>query len=122
MSLEKPVIWIINDAGHPYHKALELLPNAEFRRFTQGNVNPLRLDRMNYGLAEGIAKFASEEDYLIVSGTPMISTMVGILWFLRFSSARFLQWNAKRQAYELSTVRREDLERLLDTFLLPASP
>ena len=113
----KPAIWIVNDGGHPYEKALDIVPNGEFRRFTIGNVNPLRLDRLNFGLAEGIARYAKAGDYIIVSGTPMISTMVGVLWFLRFDEARFLQWNAKRRKYELTTLSRESLENLLERFM-----
>jgi hypothetical protein len=118
MANEGPTIWIVNDSGHPFEKALDLIPEGTLRRFTVGSVNPLRLDRLNFGLAEGVA-YAKESDYIIVSGTPMISTMVAVLWFLRFNEARFLQWNAKKREYELATVTREGLENLLERFMMP---
>ncbi|HET7322072.1 MAG TPA: hypothetical protein VFI96_06230 [Longimicrobiaceae bacterium] len=117
----RPTIWIINEAGHPYHRALDLISDAELKPLTLGDINPLRTDRLNYHLAEGIGKYGKVEDYLLISGTPMVNAMAVLLWTLRFGEARILQWNAMRskRCYELTTVVKEDLEHLLESFMLP---
>lgn len=110
----RPIIWIVNDAGHNYEKALELIPNGELRPFTVGNVNTLYIDRMNYDLAKGMVTYADRDDYVIWCGRPGVNAMVTTLWMLQFGQIKILQWNAKFRKYELRTVTKEDLSTLLD--------
>lgn len=109
-----PTIWIINEAGHPYEKALELVPGAELKPLTLGDINPLKVDRLNWHIARGVARFAKADDYLLISGSPIINAMAVLLWVIWFGQARILQWNAKFRNYELASVNEEELEKLLN--------
>lgn len=111
---QAPTIWISNKAGHPYHKALKTVPGAELKALTKGNVNPLRLDRLNDAIAEGIVLYTQPDDYLIISGTPTVPTMCVLLWMMQHGRCNILQWNATQREYEKTTLVMEDLKFLLE--------
>jgi hypothetical protein len=115
MADRDPIIWVINDGGHPYHKAKELVGDYEIRPLTTGSVNYLRVDRMNFDLAEGIVRFGHPEDFLIISGNPMIPSMAVLLWILQFGKVKLLQWQARKREYQLNTLEEEDLRTLLES-------
>lgn len=108
-------IWIVNKSGHPYHKALETVPEGTLRSFTEGRVNPLQFDRVLSEISRGIARYAMEEDYILVCGTPILTGMVTALWLARFPTIRYLQWHAVRREYIISVTDREHLARLLES-------
>lgn len=109
----KPTIWVCNDAGHPTHKALLVVPHAEIRSLTLGDINPLRVDRVAYHIARGITKYAKEGDYLLLSGYQMVNALAVHMWLTHFKKVRVLQWNAKHKRYELTEKTQEDFEELL---------
>jgi hypothetical protein len=110
-------IWIINEAGHEYEKALDVVPNAELKPLTVDNINPLQVDRTLNHLAKGIAKYSHSSDYVLVSGTPILSLLVGAIWFGLHEEMQILQWNAKVKKYELSTITERQISALIDKFL-----
>lgn len=116
----RPIIWIVNAAGHPYEEALKLVPDGELRPLTVGNYNTLYLDRMNFDLATGIARYANREDYVIWCGRPGVNAMVTSLWLIQFGQIKVLQWNAKKREYELRTVTMDSLVNLLDRAMIHA--
>ena len=109
-----PTIWIVNAAGHAYDKAVELIPSGELRPLTLGDVNPLRVDRLSKNIARGIVKFVKPDDYMLISGTPILNAITLSLWLIHHDSCNVLQWNAKQRLYELSTIENNNLVRLLD--------
>lgn len=111
-------IWIINEAGHKYDRAKKIFPDAEIRSLTLGDINPLRLDRLSYHLARGIVKYCKEGDALLISGTPIVNALTLTMWFMFYEEAKILQWNAKAQEYELTTLTRSQLQGTLDRQLL----
>ena len=110
----KCTIWIINEAGHDYDKALDLIEDADLRPLTLGNINPLRVDRLTATLARGITRFVKKEDYALIAGTPVLNAIAITLWILHHGECNILQWNAKNKEYELSTLSREHMGRLLE--------
>jgi hypothetical protein len=106
-----PTVWIVNNCGHPYEDAKRF---GELESLTIGNVNPLRPDRLCWNIAQGIAKYASEKDFLLVSGTPTVNMLALELWLGRFGYAQLLQWNAKKKEYELSVLKRDHMLTLLE--------
>lgn len=113
MTNHKPTIWIGNEAGHPYHRALDVVPGADLKPLTIGNVNPLLFDRLSYEIAKGIVNYVDREDYLLISGTPMISGIAVHLWLLHHGKIKILQWNAKRREYELIEKEADDMSEIL---------
>ena len=110
---DKPTIWVCNDAGHNTKKALLLVPDAEIRPLTVGDVNPLRIDRTAYHISKGIVKHAKEEDYLLLSGYIMVNVLAVLLWLLYFKRVKLLQWHAKKREYELTEKTLEDFTVML---------
>lgn len=111
MEQRKPYVYIVNEAGHDYTSS-EVY--GETRRLTLGDINPLQLDRLNYHLARGIAKHTRAEDYLLVSGTPVVNAVALHLWLTMHKTCKLLQWNAKKRNYELTEINHDHLVRLLD--------
>lgn len=116
--LDHPTIWIVNEAGHNYSKALDLIPSGELKPLTLGDINPLRIDRLTQNLARGIARYVSKSDYMLISGTPVLNAIALTLWLLQHNSCKILQWNAKQREYELSTLNLDNFSRLLDSELI----
>lgn len=111
----KPVVWVVNKAGHDYSDAERY---GELKALTLDSINPLAVDRLANHLARGIARFARPEDYVLVSGTPVITGLTFTLWLSRFDELQLLQWNAKAREYELRVVTQNQLSNLLERHLL----
>lgn len=97
------MVWITNQGGHPYSKAERfgrLLP------LTKGTVNPFKLDRIAYTIGM-MLKQADEEDYLLISGLPVIVGIIMAMWLTKFSKVKILQWSIRNQDYELVTLYSE---------------
>lgn len=118
MTNTMPTIWIVNEAGHSYHKAKDAVPDAELRPLTVGNVNPLAIDRLAYEVSRGITKMSKPDDYILIAGTPVLNALVMTLWILHHGVCQFLQWDAKNREYRLFTFERVDLEELLERQML----
>lgn len=109
------MVWVVNRAGHDYSPAKKY---GRLQSLTLDDVNPLQTDRLLNHLARGIGKFVdSEEDYLLISGTPMVNMLAASLWLRRFPKCRILQWNAKSREYEESTITNEQMDTLLQRHL-----
>ena len=111
-------IWVVNEAGHDYSKALDLLPDAELKPLTLGDVNPLQLDRLAFHVSRGIVRYSSPDDYVLISGTPALNAVVMTLWILHHGKINLLQWDARRREYKLFTMTRDTMESTLDTEML----
>lgn len=108
-------VWVANDAGHDTSDAERF---GEVKPLTLGTVNPLQLDRLNYHIARGIAKYVQPDDYLLISGTPMVSSSALLIWILFHNKCNLLQWNAKRRKYSQYTLTLEQIRNLLDKALI----
>lgn len=105
-------VWIANEAGHNYEKARVF--GDDLKPLTLGNINPLQVDRLIWHLARGIGKYVREDDYLLVSGTPIISAMALLLWMTHFKKCQILLWNASGREYELTTVEMDHVQNLIE--------
>lgn len=109
-------VWIANDAGHPdYEKSKEIAgSDAVIRPLTLGDVNYLKVDRLNNNLARGIANYVKPEDFLILSGAQVVSAMAIVLWILQHGQCQCLIWHARQRRYSLAHIKKDNLERLLE--------
>lgn len=109
-------VWVVNDGGHNYAPAEKY---GELKTFTRGSVNPLIVDRLGQDLAKRVGSHVeSEEDYLLISGYPILNALALVLWLKRFKVCRLLQWNAKNRDYELTILDRDHLDRQLDDAII----
>jgi len=113
----QPTIWIVNEAGHNYDKALEVVPDARLSFLSTGNINPLAFDRMIDTFAQGVIKYVKPEDYLLISGTPPANAVVFLLWIMHFEECKVLLWNAKLQKYKLVTPSLEQVGNIIQKYM-----
>lgn len=107
-------VWIANEAGHPYHKIREKLgDNVKIKPLSLGDINPLRVDRVSWHLGNGIGSFVKEQDYLLISGTPIVNALALTMWLLMFPTCRLALWDAKKREYIIATVDKDNLARIL---------
>jgi hypothetical protein len=106
-------VYIVNDSGHRYDIAKKVVPDAELVPMTVGNVNPTQVDRLSFELSEYIAR-SEKEDYLLLSGTPVLNALAGMLWILRHETCNLLIFDAKIQNYVVGIVTRSNFQRILD--------
>lgn len=104
-------VWIVNDAGHDY-KAAEKY--GRLQPLTIGDVNPFQVDRLLYNLSNGIGKFARADDFLLLSGTPILPALTLSLWLTRFDKCQLLLWDARERDYRVSTVTKANLVSILE--------
>ena len=113
----QPTIWIVNQAGHNYKKALELIPEARISFLSTGNINPLHFDRMIDTFAQGIIRYVMPGDYLLISGTPPANAIAMLLWMMHFGECKLLLWNAKLRKYKLVTTTNEHINSIIQSYI-----
>lgn len=102
------VVWIINEGGHPYEKGKKF---GRLVPLTIGNVNHFNLDRLMVSIAPRL-RSATAEDYLLISGSPILNALVVSLWLARFSKANLLQWSVKADDYVCIPLHAEAVTRM----------
>ena len=88
-------MWIFNKGGHNYDPAKEF---GTLVSLTSGTVNHFNVDRLAMTMATTISG-ADKEDYLLISGAPMINAIALFLWLRRFKKAKTLQFSIKEEQY-----------------------
>jgi len=118
MSKRPTTIWIVNEAGHDYEKARDLFDsNIKFSYLTENEINPHHVDRLAKHIAKGVIKYARKEDYVLVSGTPMVNVLAIWIWLLFHKECNVLQWDAKSRAYRKSTLREDATRNMMQKIL-----
>lgn len=88
----KPVrVFVTNYAGHIYDDA-ERFGKLIF--ITRGFVNFSSPDRLKYYVAEGI-KESSPDDYLLLSGSALLCTLISMIWLKKNGKIKILNWDKK---------------------------
>lgn len=103
-----PVVWIVNLSGHNYEPAKKF---GRFISLTTGNVNHFNVDRLAQNMAITLA-VAHEEDYLLISGSPMLNVIAVQLWLRKFTKVKLLQFSTREEAYIPRTLFAATLDRL----------
>ena len=117
MNDKPPTIWVVNEAGHDYTAALELIPGSSISYLSQGNINPLFFDRMVDNFATGIARYVAKEDYLLIAGTPPANAVCYLLWIMLFEECKALLWDAKQSKYKIVKLTLDHVRGTLQKHL-----
>jgi hypothetical protein len=115
--VRQPVVWLVNEGGHAYTKAERfgrLLP------LTQGNVNHFNLDRLMVSVGPKLQS-AHEDDYLLISGSPILNGLIVSMWLAKFQKANLLQWSTRADGYVHITLHRDAVNRMANSSLDRAS-
>jgi hypothetical protein len=78
---------------------------------TTGNVNYFNLDRLMVTVAPKL-RSASADDYLLISGTPVIVGLIMSMWLTRFGKVHLLQWSQSKDKYIEIVLLNESVERM----------
>ena len=103
-----PVVWIVNLIGHNYEPAKKF---GRFIALTTGNVNHFNVDRLAQNMATTL-KVANEEDYLLISGSPMLNVIAVQIWLRKFPKVKLLQFSTREEQYIPRTLYADTLDRL----------
>ena len=107
-------VWIANFAGHPYVPAEKF---GELCYLTRGYVSLGNLERLVYDIVEKVAD-TDEEDFLLLSGLCIIGTVAATAWMLRHGRVKILHWDKKNTDYQLLEVKKGQIEKMYDIFLI----
>lgn len=102
-------VWIVNEGGHDYDNAKKY---GHLISLTQGTVNPFRTDRLADHIAQRL-KGATKDDYVLLSGSPILNGLTMSLWLFKFPRCNTLQWSTMFEDYDLKTIKRSALKKLL---------
>lgn len=87
-------VWIVNYAGHDYEDAKRY---GELNNITVGYVSLQSLDRVKFDLTEKVWKETNANDWLLLSGKPLVCVLVALAWFALHGKLKLLVWDQKRK-------------------------
>src|SRR6266480_5307287 len=91
-----PVVWLINEGGHDYKDAERF---GRLMPITTGTVNPFNPDRLMVMVSHRL-RVAAQEDYLVISGSPVLCALAMTMWLRRFKLCNTLLWSHRDSAYK----------------------
>ncbi len=107
---DETIVWIVNQAGHDYSASESFGRNMAL---SIGNVDPFRVDRRCYDICSAIGLYTRKDDFLLLSGAPVLNGLAMSAWLRMHPSVNLLQWHAKRREYLLSTFDADQLDTQL---------
>lgn len=111
-----PVVWLVNEGGHPYEDAKRF---GRIMPITTGSVNPFNPDRLMVNISTRL-RVADEEDFVAISGSPILNALCVAMWLRRFRRVNILQWSHRDKEYKLLVVDAAALDRLATSEGAPA--
>lgn len=105
----KPVVWIVNQGGHAYKDGERF---GRLVSLTSGKVNCLGLDRVMVTIAPKLNS-ATVNDFVLISGAPILNALVVSMWLTRFPKVNLLQWSERAGGYIPVTLHNEAIERMV---------
>lgn len=103
-----PVVWIANEGGHDYKDAERF---GRLMPITTGSINPFNPDRLMVMISHRL-RVASAEDFLAVSGSPMLNSLAVAMWVVRFGVCNVLLWSHRDKEYKHLIIKEDSLRRL----------
>lgn len=92
MATEQPRrVFVTNYAGHDFEAAKQY---GEIFWITKGYVSFQSLDRVKFLITEQVVK-SDKEDWLLLSGTPIISVIATLVWFAIHRKVKLLVFDRK---------------------------
>ena len=104
-----PVVWLTNKGGHDYtslEKYGRIIP------LTTGAINPFNPDRLMVQLGHHLS-MAKKNDYVGVSGLPIVTALVVTMWLEKFPQVHLLQWSIRADKYIYTVVKKAAVVRNL---------
>jgi len=103
-----PVVWITNEGGHDYKDAERF---GRLMPITTGSINPFNPDRLMVMVSHRL-HVAGKEDFLAISGSPLLNALALAMWLRRFGTCNVLLWSHRDKEYKHLTIQADSLDRL----------
>lgn len=103
-----PVVWLINEGGHNYADAERF---GRLMPITTGSINPFSPDRLMVMISHRL-RVASEDDFLAISGSPLLNALALAMWLRRFGTCNVLLWSHRDVGYKHLIIKQESIDRL----------
>jgi hypothetical protein len=103
------VVWLVNKGGHDY-KDLERF--GRIIPLTTGNINPFNPDRLMVSLGQQL-KMAHPEDYLAISGSPILNMLAMAMWLRKYPEVQILQHSTRKNEYVFLRVTNGAIDQNL---------
>lgn len=84
-------VFVTNYAGHDYETAKSY---GEIYWITRGYVSFQSLDRVKFLITEQVVK-SDKDDWLLLSGTPIISVIATLVWYAIHKKVKLLVYDRK---------------------------
>ena len=110
-----PVVWLTNEGGHDYKDAERY---GRLMPITTGSINPFNPDRLMVMVSHRL-KVADPEDFLVISGSPILNALALAMWLERFGQCNALLWSHRDKAYKHLNLSGASLKRLAMEGLQP---
>lgn len=101
-------MWLANEGGHDYKDAERF---GRLMPITTGSINSFNPDRLMVTIAHRL-RVAAEDDYLVISGSPILNALTVAMWLVKFRRANILQWSHRDTEYKHLILSADALERL----------
>lgn len=103
-----PVVWLANEGGHDYKDAERF---GRIMPMTTGSINPFNPDRLMVMISNRL-RVAAVEDYLAVSGSPILNALALAMWLHRFGECNVLLWSHRDKEYKHLVIKADSVSRL----------
>ncbi len=104
----QPIVWLANEGGHDYRTAEKF---GRIMPITTGSINPFSPDRLMVLISHRL-QVASADDFLVISGSPLLNALIVAMWLRRFDHLNLLLWSHRDSEYKLVTVQAATVDRL----------
>jgi len=105
-------VFVTNYAGHDYTQAEQF---GKIVFVTKGFVSFESLDRLKFMVTESLLD-TTPDDYILLSGTTLICSLVVSIWLHMHKVAHILNWDKKTSDYRLLTLTTEHLDKIIEVF------
>lgn len=103
-----PVVWLANEGGHDYKDAQRF---GRIMPMTTGSINPFNPDRLMVMISHRL-RVAAVEDYLGISGSPVLNALALAMWLRRFGMCNVLLWSHRDSQYKHLIIQADSVERM----------
>lgn len=106
----KRTVFITNYSAHDYSDATKY---GELKPITTGSLNLMNVDRLITAAVEQTDE-STPEDYLLISGPPLMCALAQAVWMQRHGKCKILIYDAKEREYVMKLVTNEQINLAIE--------
>lgn len=103
--MKKPAVYVTNLGGHDFAEAESF---GKLVPITEGNINPLQVDRVLLQIKNAL-KCSTADDFLLISGHGVTIFIASIVLYEKHGRVKTLIWNNKTRKYATRILSKSQL-------------